>query len=417
MNSSETSEPTVLGPAREPAVSTSQAAATAGAKLRHAGILAALLIVIGALAGLVPRWMNRTALRAETRDLAIRTVRVVSPVPSAAASGLILPAEAKALVEAPIYARTSGYLKRYLVDIGSRVKEGDLLAEIDAPELDHELSQARAQLAQAEAALALARTTAGRWAELLKTASVSEQEAAEKQADLNLKVATVEAARANVLRLEDLQSFERVAAPFAGTVTARGTDVGQLVTAGSSKELFRLAQTGTLRVFVRVPQAAAQGVAPGQMAELTVPELPGRIFPAKVVRTSGAMSADSRTLLTELEVDNSGGAILAGTYVQVCLAETKVAPAMTLPANTLLFRAEGPQVGVVSPEGKVEVRRVILGRDFGPTVEIVSGVGPEDRVILNPPDSLVAGTTVRTAEPATGGKAAGPPTSASRPKG
>jgi len=397
MDPSGITEPTVIPPAREPAASASEAAAIANAKLRHAAILAAVLIVVGAVAGLVPRWLHRTALRAETRELAIQTVSVVSPVPGKAAAGLTLPAEVKALVEAPIYARTTGYLKRFLVDIGSQVKEGDLLAEIDAPELDHELGQTRAQLTQAEAALTLAKTTAARWAELLKSASVSEQEAAEKQADLNLKVATVEAARANVLRLEDLQSFERVTAPFAGTITARGTDVGQLVISSSGKELFRLAQTGTLRVYVRVPQAAAQGVAPGQIAELTIPEQPGRVFPAKVVRTSGAMSTDSRTLLTELEVDNSRGEILAGTYVQVRLTEAKVAAALTLPANTLLFRSEGPQVGVVGTDGKVDLRSVTLGRDFGPTVEVLGGVGSTDRVILNPADSLVGGITVRVA--------------------
>ena len=339
-------------------------------------------------------------LRAETRELAIQTVSVVSPAPGKTAAGLTLPAEAKALVEAPIYARTSGYLKRYLVDIGAQVKAGDLLAEIDTPELNQELAQARAQLAQADAALALAKTTAARWAELLKTASVSEQEAAEKKADLELKSATVEAARANVRRLEELQSFERVTAPFAGTITARGTDVGQLVAASSGNELFRLAQTGTLRVYVRVPQAVAHGVAPGQMAELTIPEMPGRVFPAKVVRTSGAMSADSRTLLAELEVDNSRGEILAGTYVQVRLTEAKLDPTLTLPANTLLFRSEGPQVGVVGADGKVELRSVTLGRDFGPTIEMLEGVGATDRVILNPPDSLVGGTTVRVAEAA-----------------
>jgi multidrug efflux pump subunit AcrA (membrane-fusion protein) len=173
------------------------------------------------------------------------------------------------------------------------------------------------------------------------------------------------------------------------------------VASGSGNELFRLAQTGTLRVFVRVPQTAAQGVAPGQMAELTIPELPGRVFPAKVVRTSGAMSTDSRTLLTELEVDNSHGEILAGTYVQVRLADAKLDPALTLPANTLLFRSEGPQLGVVGADGKVELRGVTLGRDFGPTIEILGGIGPTDRVILNPPDSLVGGTTVRVAAPAT----------------
>jgi RND family efflux transporter MFP subunit len=395
MNSSGATEPTLMPPPQQPAASTAEAAAAAGAKLRHAAIVAAILVVIGAVVGLVPRHLHRAALRAETRELAIPTVSTVSPVPGKATTGLILPAEARAIVEAPIYARTTGYLKRYLVDIGSRVKEGDLLAEIDTPELNQELAQARAQLAQAEAALALARITAARWAVLLKTASVSEQETAEKQADLDLKIATVEAARANVRRLEELQSFERVIAPFAGTITVRSTDIGQLITANSGRELFRLAQTGTLRVFVRVPQSAAQSVAVGQMAELTIPEMPGRVFPAKVVRTSGAMSADSRTLLTELQVDNSRGEILVGTYVQVRLTDAKPAPALTLPANTLLFRSEGPQVGVVGADGKVDLRCVTLGRDFGPTLEVVKGVSATDRVILNPSDSLVGGTTVR----------------------
>jgi RND family efflux transporter MFP subunit len=414
MNPSAAKAPTPVPPAREALASTAEAAVSSGAKLRNAAIVAGVLIVIGAVAGLVPRSLRRNALLAETRELAIQTVSVVSPTPGKTTAGLILPAEAKALVEAPIYARTSGYLKRFLVDIGSRVKEGDLLAEIDTPELNQELDQARAQLAQAQAALALAKTTADRWAVLLKTASVSEQEAAEKKADLELKAATVEAARANVRRLEDLQSFERVTAPFAGTITVRGTDVGQLVTASSGNELFRLAQTGTLRVYVRVPQAAAQGVAPGQTAEVTIPELPGRVFPAKVVRTSGAMSADSRTLLVELEVDNSRGEILAGTYVQVRLTAATANPALTLPANTLLFRSEGPQVGVVGADNKVELHSITLGRDFGPSLEILGGIGPTDRVILNPADSLVGGTTVRVAEAAKepAGKAAATASSA-----
>jgi len=392
-----TKEPTISPPALPPSASASAAAARAETKLRRAAIAAAVLLVLATLAGLIPRWLHREVLRAETLKLAVQTVSIVAPAPGQAAAGPILPAEVKALVEAPIYARASGYLKRFLVDIGAQVKAGDLLAEIDTPELNQELAQARAQLVQADAALALAKTTTARWADLLKTASVSEQEAAEKQADAELKAATVEAARANVRRLEDLQSFERVTAPFAGTITARGTDVGQLIVAGSNKELFRLAQTGTLRVYARVPQAAARGVLPGQMAEMTVPELPGRVFPAKVVRTSGAMSADSRTLLTELEVDNSRGDILSGAYAQVRFTEAKLDPALTLPANTLLFRSEGPQVGVVRANGIVELRSVAVGRDFGPTIEILDGVTASDRVILNPSDSLVSGTTVRVA--------------------
>jgi membrane fusion protein, multidrug efflux system len=397
MNSSRTTEPVLIPPARQPAAATLEAAASASAKLRHVVLLAAVLVVVGAVAGLVPRWVHRKALRAETRELAIQTVSVVSPAPGKAVTGLTLPAEIKALVEAPIYARTSGYLKRYLVDIGAHVKAGDLLAEIDTPELNQELAQGRAQLVQADAALALAKMTAARWADLLKSASVSEQESAEKQSDLELKAANVEAARANVRRLEDMQAFERVTAPFAGTITARDTDIGQLIAAGSSRELFRLAQTGTLRVYVRVPQAAARSVAPGQLAELTIPELPGRVFPAKVVRTSEAMSTDSRTLLTELEVDNSKGEILAGTYAQARFTDARVDPTLTLPSNTLLFRAEGPQVGVLGLNDKVELRSVTLGRDFGPTIEIIGGVTPSDQVIMNPSDSLVSGTIVRVA--------------------
>ncbi len=383
-----------------PSSSLSQAASRSARKLRHAAVVAALLVVAGALFGLVPRWHHAARLRAETRELNSSSVTVVAPELRSGSSSLIppLPVEVKPYLEAPIYARSSGYLKRWLVDIGAAVKEGELLAEIDAPELRQELAQAKAQRAQAEAALELAKTTAARWAELLKTASVSEQEAAEKQADLELKSANLEAARANVRRLEELQSFSSVCAPFAGTITARSIDVGQLITAGSTRELFRLAQTRTLRVYARVPQTASAAIAVGQMAELTIPELPGRVFPAKIVRTSGAMSADSRTLLTELEVDNSKGEILAGTFAQVRFTEAKLPPRLVVPANALLFRAQGPQLGVVGPDGKVDLHDVTLGRDFGPTLEILDGIRATDRVILNPPDSLETGITVRVAQ-------------------
>jgi membrane fusion protein, multidrug efflux system len=393
-----TNAPSPNPPASPPSANTASAAAQSAGKLRPAAIVVVVLVVAGAAVGLVPRWHAREALRAETRELAIQTVRVISPVPGQAPVALALPAEVKPLVEAPIYARASGYLKRFLVDMGAPVKEGELLAEIDTPELNQDLARARAELAQTEAALALARITAARWADLLKTSSVSEQEAAEKQSDLDLKSATVEAARANVRRLEELQSFARVTAPFAGTITARKTDVGELIAASGGKELFRLAQTGTLRVYVHVPQTAARGVTPGQMAELTVPEIPGRVFPAKIVRTAGAMDAPSRTLLAELQVDNARGEVLAGSYAQVRFPEAKPEAALTLPSNTLLFRPEGPQVGLVEGEGRVKLRGVTLGRDFGPTIEILEGVNPKDRVIVNPPDSLVDGATVRLAE-------------------
>ncbi len=359
-------------------------------------LLLILLLAGGIVAGLIPRLLHRKALVRENRQLAVLTVNVVSPVPGKASSAMTLPAEVRAVVEAPIYARASGFIKRWKIDIGARVNAGDLLADIDTPELDHELTGARAGLAQAEAARALAKTTAARWADLLKSSSVAEQENAEKQADLKLKEANVDAAVANAHRLEDLQSFAHIKAPFAGTITARLIDVGDLI--GSGKELFRLADTRTLRVFVRVPQPATPGIAVGIDAELTVPEMPGRKFAAKVVRTAGAIDATSRTLLTELELDNSRSEILSGSYAQVSFSQLKQDLALVLPSNTLLFRSQGAQIGVVAQDGRVELHKVILGRDFGRTLEIISGVTASDRVIINPADSLVSGVTVRVAE-------------------
>lgn len=363
-------------------------------RLAWIGLIA---VIVGLVAGFVPRLRARQALQDQTVDLATPTVLTVSPSPGKPAVGVALPSEVRPYVEAPIYARASGYLKRWLVDIGERVAAGQLLAEIDTPELDQQLAQARAELAQSQAALNLATTTATRWTELLKTASVSEQETAEKKADLELKSALVQGAQANVRRLEELKGFARVTAPFAGTITVRSTDVGQLIAAGSGRELFRLAQTQTLRIYVRVPQTMSRAVTPGQSAELTLSELPGRKFEAKVVRTAGAMEPNSRTLLTELEVQNKDNEILSGSYAQVRLTDSAAAPVMTLPSNTLLFRAEGLQVGVVGVDGKVELRPVKVGRDYGRVIEILSGITPEDRVILNPPDSLNAGITVRVA--------------------
>jgi membrane fusion protein (multidrug efflux system) len=378
-----------------PAAAPSGKATSSPVRLSRVAIVVAVLVVIGFLVGFIPRWRQNSAVHAETVDLAMSSVAVVSPKTTPVAAGLTLPAEVKAELDAPIFARTSGYLKRWLVDIGARVEAGQLLAEIDTPELDQQLEQARAQLAESEAALALAKTTADRWADLLKTASVSEQENAEKQADNKLKSATVEADRANVHRLEQLQSFERVTAPFAGIVTARNIDVGDLITPGSGRELFHLAQTRTLRVYVRVPQAIAHDIRDGQTAELIIPEIPGRKFSATVTSTAGAMATDSRTLLTELHVNNSDGELLPGTYGQIRFLDAKLNETLALPSNTLLFRAEGLQVGVVGPDNKVELRKVEIGRDFGQTVELLSGVGPTDHVIANPSDSLVSGTTVR----------------------
>lgn len=363
------------------------------------GALAAFVLIVGFIVARSPRLRQEEALIVETSGLAIPTVAVVSPAPGEPPPTLLLPAEIKPWLETPIYARASGYLKQWSVDLGDRVVAGQLLCEIETPELDQELERARDELAKAEASLALAKSTAERSANLLEPGGVSREEYDEDQAGVALQTATVKGAQANVRRLEELRSFARLTAPFAGIITARNTDVGDLITAGSGKELFRLAQIDKLRVFVRVPQTRALAIKPGQAAELLLPELPDRVFPAKVTRTAGAISSDSRTLLTQLELDNAGGEILAGSFAQVRFAETKGDAPLTLPSNTLLFRTEGPQVGVVHRDGKVELRSVKLGRDFGRTVEILTGVSTTDRVILNPSDSLTDGTKVRVAEP------------------
>lgn len=356
----------------------------------------ATVCLLAGAAGLLPRLRARAELRAENRELAVPTVLVTSPLPGRVAEAPAFAAEVRPRLEAPIHARAAGYLRRWFVDIGGRVEAGQLLAEIDSPEVAQELQRARAELTHAEAAQALARATAERWGKLLAAGTASQQETAEKRAELELKSAQVAAAGANVRRLEELQSFQRVTAPFAGVVTARRVDVGELVSPGGGRELFRLAQAGTLRVFVRLPQSLARAVSAGQPAELLLPESPGRAFPAKVARTAGAIDPASRTLLTELEVDNARGEILPGSFGQVRFSHVRVEAALTLPATTLLFRAAGAQVGVVGADSRVTVKPVTIGRDFGSTVEVLAGVTAADRVIINPPDSLADGLQVRT---------------------
>jgi len=367
-------------------------------RARIAGAIILLLIIGGLTIGFLPRWRQSRLTLTDTTQLAIPSVSVVSPTTGTNADGLILPAEIKPWLEASIYARANGYLKGWVADIGAHVEAGQLLALIETPDLDQQLAQARAELDLAQANLHLAETTDNRWKELLKTASVSEQEAAEKAAARETAAASVEASRANVRRLEELVSFQRVVAPFAGTVTIRAVDVGDLIVAGSGgNQLFHLAQADKLRVYVRVPQTSAFGIASGQAASLTIPELPDQRFPARVVTTSEAISATSRTLLTQLEVDNSQHRILPYSYGEVRFDESKANPVLTLPSNTLLFRAEGLQVAVVDSNGTVELRKVQVGRDFGQTVEIIAGVTAADRVITNPSDSLVSGIKVRVA--------------------
>lgn len=400
------SEQTLTPAPPEPGSAASEALPEDSRKPRLSLYLVGILILLGAgvYAGMSPRISQRKAVEAETRELALRTFATVSPAPGKPPEQVTLSAELKPIIETPVYARASGYVRKWYVDLGAKVKEGELLAELETPELDRELAEGRATLRQAEAALALAQSTATRWEELAGTKSVSAQEVEEKRADAVLKTAAMEAEKARVQRLEQLTAFSKITAPFAGTVTAREVDVGQLVSAGSSNELFRLARTDKLRAYIRVPQTQARDVKIGQCAEVVVPEIVGHTFIAKIIRTAGAMDTASRTLLTELEIDNEKGEILAGSYARVRLAQTQADALLTLPANTLLFRAEGIQVGVVDAANKVQMRTLKIGRDFGPRVEILGGVEAGDRVVLNPPDSLTSGTEVRlaTAEPAPG---------------
>ncbi len=355
---------------------------------------ALVLLAVALVFGLIPRLRERRVVASDTKELIQPSVMVVSPTPAKAGSPLVLSGELKPVNEASIHARVNGYIHRWVVDLGAQVEAGQLLAELDTPDTDRELTQARAQLVQAEAARDLAATTAKRWKEMLQARTVSAQEADEKASDLQLKKATVEAASANVERLQEISRFAHVTAPFAGTITVRRVEVGQLITAGEAQELFRLAQTDKLRVFVRVPQNYARGTAVGQTAELTLPEQPGRKWEAKVIRTAGALDAATRTLLTELEVDNSKNEILAGSYAQVRLADAKPVATITLPSNTIVFRGEGPQVVLVE-NNRLVSRGIKLGRDFGTFFEVDSGVEMTDQVVVNPPDSLTDGMEVR----------------------
>ena len=368
-------------------------------RLRRILEIVIVLFLIGLAVGFLPRLAARRQLRAETRADAVPTVMTALPTPTPADLGTPLPADVMPFIEAAIHARASGYLKNWFVDIGDHVTNNQTLAEIDTPELDEQLSQAKADLDEAVAARDLAKITADRWTELLKTASVSEQETAEKKSDYVLKQATVESARANVQRLEDLKNFDRVTAPFTGVVTARMTDIGQLIAAGSGPELFRLAQTDPLRVYVRVPQSLVHAIAPGQKAELMFQEMPGRSFAATVTRTAGAVDPNSRTLQVELQLPNPRGEIFAGSYAQVRFNQSAAPDVLMISDNALIFRAQGMQAAVVGPDNKVQLRSIKLGRDFGNTVEVLAGLSATDRVILNPPDAIADGMAVQVAQP------------------
>lgn len=358
-------------------------------------VMAVLLFALAFAAGWFPRLRKDRAVRAATRGLAVPTVTVVSPAPALTGAAMLLPAEIRPWTDASIVARASGYVKRWHAELGATVEAGALLAELETPELNEELATQRAQLRQAEAAAALADSTGARWREMRREALVSQQETDEKLADARLKAAMVESAQAGVHRLEELLKFARITAPFAGVVTARRLDVGQLVTAGSSVELYRLAQVDVLRVFVRVPQAASAAMVPGLAAEVLLDGKGTQPLPARVVRTAGALDVASRTLLTELELPNPEHRVLPGGFAQVRFTGFAREVPLAVPANTLLFRTEGPTVARLTREDRVELRKVTLGRDLGATVEITSGVESSDRLVLNPPDSISAGVEVR----------------------
>lgn len=366
-------------------------------RLRRVGEIVVVLVIIGLIVGFVPRWLAHRKLLTEAKTDSVLTVTVISPTPAKSDFGTPLPADVQAFVQASIHARASGYLKNWFVDIGDHVTNGQVLAEIETPELDEQLAQAKAELDQAKASLDLAKTTAARWTDLLKTASVSEQETAEKQSDYLLAQANVEAAQANVKRLADLKNFDRVTAPFDGIITLRNTDIGQLIAADSGPELFRMAQTDPLRVYVQVPQEYVHAIKPGQKAELSFLEMPGKTFEATVTRTAGAVDPTTRTLQVELQLPNPSGEILAGSYAQVSFNESVGPGVLTISDNAIIFRAQGTQVAVVGSDNKAHLRDVKLGRDFGNTIEVLDGLSASDRVIDNPPDSLADGMSVQIA--------------------
>jgi RND family efflux transporter MFP subunit len=352
------------------------------------------VVVGGALTfGILPRVTARTTLRKENAQMALPMVAVVRPERTAEAEEVVLPANVQAFISAPIYARTNGYLKKWYADIGAHVKEGQLLAEIETPEVDQQLQQARADLGTAQANLHLAEITANRYQDLLKSNSVSQQETDNATGALAANKATVRANEANVSRLQQLQSFEKIYAPFTGVITARKTDIGDLIDAGASggskTDLFDIAQPDRLRVYVNVPEAYSQAAKPGLTADLTLAEFPGRRFQGRLVRTAEAIDPASRTLL------------LTGSYAEVHLKLPAASSSYVVPVNSLLFRKEGLRLAVVK-DGKAVLTPVTPGHDFGDRMEIVGGLQGEESIIVNPPDSIISGQSVRISQSATG---------------
>src|SRR5438067_5527642 len=363
-------------------------------------IVGMVLLSLAVVAGVLPRLSQRRVATADTQQLQVPNVSVVSPSVGTGADGLMLPAEIKPWQEASIFSRVNGYLKSWAVDIGAHVEPDQSLAEIDTPDLDHQLEQARSQAALAQKSLEQAKSTNEKWQQLFKQGVVSELDAENMATSQATNQANADAFAANVRVLEQQVSFKRVTAPFAGTITARNLNVGDLIVANNtSLEMFHIQQTNPLRIYFRVPQANATDIRVDQTIDVVFPDQGGKTVPAKVATTSESITPHSRTLLVELHLDNPNNEIQPGSYAQARLTSGSLGQIVTLPNNTLLFRAQGLQVGVVKPDSTVELRDIKVGRDFGTTIEIVQGVTPSDKVILNPADSLVPGDVVHIAAP------------------
>jgi RND family efflux transporter MFP subunit len=360
-------------------------------------VVVAALLAAGIYYGIDHRAAAEASLAATTTEEAVPIVDVVHPGNDATDQELVLPGQSMPFTDTPIYARTNGYLKRWYFDIGAHVRQGQLLAQIETPELDAQLRQARADLETAQANSRLAGITAQRTASLLKSQSVSTQERDNAAGSYNADQAIVASRQAEVARLEEMQSYENVYAPFDGEVTARNTDVGDLINAGAgapTTELFHMTATKTLRIYVAVPEIDSPAMQAGATPTITLDEYPGQVFHGNLARTSAAINPTSRTLLVEVDVDNPEGKLLPGAYVFVHFMLPGRAQSMTVPANALLFRSEGLRVGVVR-DGKAELVPITIGRDYGDRVEVLSGLQPSDQIILNPSDSLIGGTAVR----------------------
>lgn len=363
--------------------------------------VAIAIVVLLAAWGILSRLLARSALAHEAHEAAIPTVITARPHQGPAADALVLPGSVQAYYEAPIYARTSGYLKAWHTDIGTAVKKGQLLAEIEAPEVDQQLRQAEADLGTARANYELARSTNERWQGLLATESVSQQDADQRAGDAAAKSAAQMSAAANVARLREMEGFKRVVAPFAGVVTQRNTDVGALINAGEApgSALFRVADTHRLRIYVQVPQAYAAQVRTGMSASLEFTDHPGQHYSAEVASTAHALDAVSRTLQVELQIDNAGGELLPGSYVQVTFALPPSSGTLRVPVNAVIFRGKTPQVATLDAAQRVQLRDIAEGRDFGTEIEVLAGINANDTLVLNPPDSIADGQQVRIQPP------------------